>query len=67
MPRRNLPHYPVSYAGMWVAWTPDGRRIVASSKTLRGVQAKALRVGLPDPLIERIPRNHEPVIADPGR
>ncbi len=53
--------YPASYAGMWVAWTPDGRRIVASSKTLQGVEAKAMRAGHRRTIVERIPRNYEPV------
>ena len=49
--------YPVSYAGKWVAWSHDGRHIVASSKSLKGVMSLALRAGYARPILERVPRN----------
>jgi hypothetical protein len=57
--------YPVSYAGKWIAWTPDGRRVVASATTLPQVRARAMRAGYAQVILERVPRNLEPVLAAP--
>jgi hypothetical protein len=36
---------PPQYAGRWVAWTRDGRRIVADGATLKACEAGAARAG----------------------
>jgi hypothetical protein len=57
-----------SHAGKWVAWSPDGRRIVAGARTLRAAMTRAVKAGHPRPIIEYIPRHLEPVQdALPGR
>jgi hypothetical protein len=56
--------YPASFAGKWIAWSPDGRRVVASDTTLRRVRARALRAGYAEVILERVPRNLEPVQAE---
>jgi hypothetical protein len=53
-----------SYAGKWIAWTPDGRRIIASASSVRKVRSLAMRMGCFEPLLERVPRNREPVLED---
>ena len=58
--------YPASYAGKWIAWTPDGRTIVASAKTLQGVRRQATRAGHDQVILERVPRNWEPVLGEPA-
>ncbi len=55
---------PKSYAGKWIAWTPDGHRIIASASSVRKVRSLAMRMGCFEPLLERVPRNTEPVLED---
>jgi hypothetical protein len=43
------------YAGKYVAWTPDGRRIVAVGRTFDEAERKADRSGYPIVAIARIP------------
>jgi hypothetical protein len=43
------------YAGKYVAWTPDGRRIVAVGRTFAETERKADRAGHPIVAIARIP------------
>ena len=70
-PRKAVPpaeeHYPESYAGKWIAWTPDGRTIVASATTLSSVRRKAFLAGHAQIILERLPQNWEPVIDEPAR
>ena len=56
--------YPTSYAGKWIAWTPDCRTIVASASSVRKVQSLAMRKGYPRAVLERVPRNLEPILGD---
>jgi hypothetical protein len=48
---------PRAYAGKWVAWSADGRRIVAVGNTFRACQQAAIHAGFPvDQIaIERVP------------
>jgi hypothetical protein len=52
---------PVSYAGKWIGWTPDTRKIVASASTPQKLLALARKAGYPEVILERVPRNLEPV------
>lgn len=51
----------VSYAGKWIGWTPDARKIVASGSTPQEVLALARQAGYPKVILERVPRNLEPI------
>jgi hypothetical protein len=51
----------VSYAGKWVGWTLDARNIVASGPTPQKVLALAKQAGYPKVILERVPRNLEPI------
>jgi hypothetical protein len=53
--------YPISYAGKWIGWTPDARKIVASGRTPQKVLALAKQAGYREVILERVPRNLEPV------
>ena len=44
------------YAGQWVALTEDRRKGVADGATLEEARAKALRKGVKDPILTKIPR-----------
>jgi hypothetical protein len=45
------------YAGKWVAWSEDGRRIVAVGETFAACEAEAVRAGFPANriAIDRVP------------
>jgi Family of unknown function (DUF5678) len=60
---KSTPHVlsPVSYAGKWIGWTPDARKIVASGPTPQKVLALAKEAGYPRVILERVPRNLEPI------
>jgi hypothetical protein len=49
--------HPTSYAGKWIAWTPDGRKIIASASSVRKVRSLAMRMGYYEALLEPIPFN----------
>ena len=70
-PRKPVPpaeeHYPESYAGKWIAWTPDGRTVVACAMTPASVRRKAFLAGHPKIMLERVPRNWEAILAQPDR
>jgi len=51
----------ISYAGKWIGWTPDARKIVASGSTPQKVLALARKAGYLEVILERVPRNLEPV------
>ncbi len=63
---KKSPHksYPTSYAGKWIAWTPDCRRIIASASSVRKVRSLAMRKGYSQAVLERVPRNTEPIFGD---
>jgi len=64
-PKKSLnKSYPTSYAGKWIAWTPDCRRIIASASSLKKVQSLALRKGYSQAVLERVPLNSEPILGD---
>ncbi len=48
---------PLALAGKWIAWSPDGLRIVLSANTLKEVCAEAKRLGYEDLIYEGIPRH----------
>ena len=55
--RREGPVAPREYAGKWVAWSADGRRIVAVSGSFKACEQAAARAGLTadQVAIERVP------------
>jgi hypothetical protein len=44
------------YAGKYVAWTPDGLRIVAVASSFGAAERKAAKVGYPMVAVARIPK-----------
>jgi len=48
---------PLEYAGKWIAWSPDGMRIVAVGKTFETCERAAAAAGFKanEVAIERIP------------
>jgi len=59
--RRGVQVVPREYAGKWVAWSADGRKIVAVSGSFKACEQSAARAGLrADQLaIERVPRSRQ--------
>lgn len=50
---------PREYTGKWLAWTPDGLRILAAADTAVEARAEAIRLGQPDAIFEWIPPAEE--------
>ena len=50
------PVVPLEYAGQWVGWTKDLKRIVAHGKTLEEVAQVAEQAGESDIVFEKVPR-----------
>lgn len=50
------PVVPLEYAGQWVGWTKDLKRIVAHGKTLEEVAQVAEQAGERDIVFEKVPR-----------
>lgn len=50
---------PLALTGKWVAWTEDGRRIVASGKSAKEARDAAVKVGVRNPVCEWIPKAEE--------
>jgi hypothetical protein len=62
-PRGEIQTVPRAYAGQWVAWSSDGRRIVAVGVSFRSCEEAAARAGFPaDQIaIDRVPvSRHRP-------
>ena len=53
-----VPVVPLEYAGQWVGWTKDLKRIVAHGKTLDEVAQVAEQAGEHDIVFEKVPRPH---------
>jgi hypothetical protein len=55
---------PLEYAGQWIAWSPDGLKIIAVEQTFAECEATAVRAGYRpwNVVIERVPetRDSEP-------
>lgn len=49
------PIVPLKYAGMWIAWSYDHSKIVASGKTLMEAKQKAHKAGEARPWLDRTP------------
>jgi len=49
---------PLSLAGLWVAWSSDGLRIVASATTIEEAERLAAIAGEPEPILDRHPGRH---------
>jgi hypothetical protein len=43
------------YAGKWIAWSPDGMRIVAVADSFARAERAAAAAGFPNVAIERVP------------
>jgi hypothetical protein len=54
---REVPVVPREYAGKWIAWSADGRRIVAVGESFEACEQTATRAGFPADriAIERVP------------
>jgi hypothetical protein len=50
---------PVEYTGKWVAWTPDGRKIVGSGDTAKEAKIAAEKAGVRNGVFEWIPKQEE--------
>src|SRR5258708_24068048 len=50
---------PLEYTGKWVAWTPDGRTIVAVGESAKAAKAAAEERGVRGALCEWIPTRDE--------
>ena len=52
---------PREYAGKWVAWSDDGRRIVAVGKSFAACETAAARAGFPADrvAIDRVPSGRQ--------
>ncbi len=50
------PTVPHNYAGQWIAWNPQGTRIVASGRTLREATQAAAAAGETQPVFAKVPK-----------
>jgi hypothetical protein len=52
---------PRAYAGKWVAWSPDGRRIISVAETFAAREATAAHAGFPAGrvAIDRVPSGRQ--------
>jgi hypothetical protein len=52
---------PREYAGKWVAWSPDGRKIIAVAGTFAACESAAARAGFPAGrvAIDRVPTGRQ--------
>jgi hypothetical protein len=59
--KASVPIVPREYAGKWVAWSADGRRIVAVGHTFKVCQEAAARAGFPEDqvAIDRVPDSRQ--------
>jgi len=59
--RRQAQRVPREYAGKWVAWSADGRRIVAVGDTLKACELAAAGAGHPANrvAIDRVPESRQ--------
>jgi hypothetical protein len=59
--RAEVPRIPRAYAGKWVAWSADGRRIVAVGETFEACEEAAAHAGFPADQIavERVPTDRQ--------
>jgi hypothetical protein len=59
--RAEVPRIPRAYAGKWVAWSADGRRIVAVGDTLKSCEQAAARAGFhaDQVAIDRVPTSRQ--------
>ena len=60
-PRQNIhlhqrPIVPLEYAGQWVVWTKDLKRIIAHGTTLDEVAQVARQAGEDEIVFEKVPR-----------
>ena len=51
---------PLALAGLWVAWSADGMRIVASALTSDEALDLAHEAGEPEPILQRHSGRHRP-------
>jgi hypothetical protein len=58
---RPIPVIPREHAGKWVAWSADGRRVIAVSDSFAACQRLAAGTGLEEDqyAIERVPRSRQ--------
>ena len=61
------PIVPLKYAGQWVAWTKDLKRIVAHGMTLEATAQVAQQAGERDIVFEKVPRPNSFVGCGTGR
>ena len=49
----------VEFTGKWVAWTSDGRRIIASGDSAKAAKIAAEKAGVRDAMYEWIPKQEK--------
>jgi hypothetical protein len=47
---------PIGYAGQWIAWNPEGTRIVANGRTLQEAAQAAAAAGESQPVFAKVPK-----------
>lgn len=50
---------PLAYAGKWIAWIPDGMRIVAVGDTFALCESAAALAGFPEVAVECVPAGRQ--------
>ncbi len=56
MDQQDYINIPRDFAGKWIAWSHDRRRIVACGVTLPEARNAAQAVGESDPVFDKVPR-----------
>jgi hypothetical protein len=61
--RSQVPFVPREYAGKWVAWSEDGRRVIAVGDSFESCEQAAIKAGFPANriAIERVPETRQRV------
>jgi hypothetical protein len=67
MPELEHPTVPIEYAGKWIAWDHDMKRIVANGATLDEVLDAAERAGESDPVLDKVPPANLRLVGGPLR
>jgi hypothetical protein len=55
-PTIEVPIVPKEYGGKWIAWDPEGTRIIACGSTLSEAAEAARNTGCKSPRFEKVPR-----------
>ena len=53
---------PLEFAGRWIAWSPDGMKIVASGGSFEEAEQAAAAAGFAEVAVERVPEGRQRII-----